>query len=144
METFRSINHTSTLARPSSPPPSRGLRIKAAAEYIGNSPWFIGSSNPSEKKSLHINLVVTTCCSRMTWTTTSNVCALAVQHERYCDAQRTFAGARLLEPIERRQHIQFIERRIAVQAICPMRHNAEAHQGDVACREFAQSVSISS
>ena len=50
----------------------------------------------------------------------------------------TFACARLLEPIDRPQHIQFIERRITGRRFS-MRQNVRATLvGDVACREFVQ------
>jgi excisionase family DNA binding protein len=42
MATFRSIqSHVDPSTSSSTSPPSRGLRIKAAADYIGSSPWFI-------------------------------------------------------------------------------------------------------
>jgi hypothetical protein len=50
----------------------------------------------------------------------------------------TFVGARLLEPIDCRQHIQFIERRIAVKRLVNAPQRPRHIIGDVACREFAQ------
>lgn len=50
----------------------------------------------------------------------------------------TFAGARLLEPIECRQHIQFIERRIAAKRLVDPPQRPIHVVGDVACREFAE------
>src|SRR5580704_14674230 len=50
----------------------------------------------------------------------------------------TFAGARLLEPIERHQHIQFIERRMAGERLLDAPERPSHVMGDVACREFTQ------
>lgn len=53
-------------------------------------------------------------------------------------ATSTFAGARLLEPIERRQHIQFVERRIQGERLVDAPQRPTHLVGDIACREFAQ------
>jgi excisionase family DNA binding protein len=42
METIRSIQSRVDLgASSSTSPPSRGLRIREAADYLGSTPWFI-------------------------------------------------------------------------------------------------------
>ena len=51
---------------------------------------------------------------------------------------RTFAGARLLEPIDRHQHIQFIGRRVAGKRFIDAPERPSHIVGDVACREFVQ------
>jgi hypothetical protein len=57
--------------------------------------------------------------------------------ENLCFAH-TFAGARLLEPIERPQHTQFIERRIAGKRLVDAPTRPRHVMGNVACREFTQ------
>src|SRR5215469_10513851 len=49
-----------------------------------------------------------------------------------------FAGARLLEPIDRHQHIQFIQRRLAGDRLVDAPQRPRHIVGDVACREFAE------
>jgi hypothetical protein len=61
----------------------------------------------------------------------AQACGMIVTHS-------TFAGARLLESIDRHQHIQFIERRIAVERYIDATERPRHIVGDVACREFAQ------
>jgi len=51
----------------------------------------------------------------------------------------SFAGASLLEPICRRQHIQFIERRIAGDRLVDAPQRPTHVVGDVNCREFSRS-----
>src|ERR1700722_10169169 len=50
----------------------------------------------------------------------------------------TFAGARLLEPIDRRQHIEFVERRITGNRLLDAPERPSHITGEVACREFVQ------
>lgn len=58
---------------------------------------------------------------------------------RHDAKQSTFAGARLLEPIKRSQHIQFIERRIAGARLVDEPQRPTHIVGEIACREFAHS-----
>jgi excisionase family DNA binding protein len=54
METFRNIqSHVEPSTSSSTSPPSRGLRIKQAADYIGSSPWFIEVAVRSKKIPAH-------------------------------------------------------------------------------------------
>jgi excisionase family DNA binding protein len=54
MATFRSIqSHVDPSTSSSTSPPSRGLRIKAAADYIGSTPWFVEVSIRSKKIPAH-------------------------------------------------------------------------------------------
>lgn len=50
----------------------------------------------------------------------------------------TFAGSHLFEPIDRQQHIQFIERRMAGKRLVDALTRPMHVMGDVVCREFAQ------
>lgn len=52
--------------------------------------------------------------------------------------QPKFAGARLLEPVDRHQHIQFMERRIAGKRLVDAPERPKHIVGEAACREFAQ------
>jgi len=50
----------------------------------------------------------------------------------------TFAGASLLDSIDRHQHIQFVERRVSGERLLDAPERPRHIVGDVACREFAQ------
>jgi hypothetical protein len=49
-----------------------------------------------------------------------------------------FAGARLLEPIDRPRHIQFMERHISGERVVDEPQRQKCIVGDAACREFAE------
>ena len=54
METSRSIqSHVDPSTSSSTSPPSRGLRIKQAAEYLGSTPWFIEVAIREQKIPAH-------------------------------------------------------------------------------------------
>jgi excisionase family DNA binding protein len=54
METFRNIqSHVAPSTSSSTSTPSRGLRIKEAADYIGSTPWFIEVAVLSKKIPAH-------------------------------------------------------------------------------------------